>query len=199
MWKIHLLNIKYTLYSNYFFSIHWQDIMVANWLTNIMFVIFAKSCLFVFFFSSFLPEYKCAKVKLLVSTNRKQTSCRWYLFKGCWISGLCCQTCSSTVTRRTQVCKYLMDAMDWLSHFFFVCTLNSLLCSFDVYYFGSDCRRNLPVDLAEGVLRALCLQALGQVLMSLLYGPITTTSVQFDCLDEGRRANFSFIGQSNST
>jgi len=27
----------------------------------------------------------------------------------------------------------------------------------------SDFRRNLPVDLAEGVLRALCLQALGQV------------------------------------
>lgn len=26
------------------------------------------------------------------------------------------------------------------------------------------CRRNLPVDLAEGVLRALCLQALGQVI-----------------------------------
>lgn len=26
-----------------------------------------------------------------------------------------------------------------------------------------DCRRNLPVDLAEGVIRALSLQALGQV------------------------------------
>lgn len=29
----------------------------------------------------------------------------------------------------------------------------------------SNYRRNLPVDLAEGVLRALCLQALGQVLV----------------------------------
>ena len=46
---------------------------------------------------------------------------------------------------------------------FFLCTLSGFFHSFDVCYFGSDLRRNLPVDLAEGVLRALCLQALGQV------------------------------------
>ena len=38
-----------------------------------------------------------------------------------------------------------------------------------IYWSQFDCRRNLPVDLAEGVLRALCLQALGQVLTSSLH------------------------------
>lgn len=38
-----------------------------------------------------------------------------------------------------------------------------LMLLFLIFWLLLDCRRNLPVDLAEGVLRALCLQALGQV------------------------------------
>ena len=123
-------------------------------------------------------------VKLLVLPNRKQTGFCWYLLKGCWISGLCCQTCSSTVACGTQVSTYVMYAINWLSHFFFVYNLNSLLYSFDIHYFGSDFRRNLPVDLVEGTLRALCLQALGQVSIILSYGP-TKWSVVCPAVDYG--------------
>lgn len=41
--------------------------------------------------------------------------------------------------------------------------LLDLLGLFLLIFMLFPCRRNLPVDLAEGVLRALCLQALGQV------------------------------------
>ena len=114
------------------------------------------------FFHSILPQSDNVKVKILVSTNRKQTNFYWYLPKGFWISGLRSQTCSSTATCRTQVCTYLDCPI------FVLFNLNNLLHSFDVYYSGFDFRRNLPVDLAEGVLRALSLQALGQVSMFLL-------------------------------
>lgn len=50
----------------------------------------------------------------------------------------------------------------WPWVFLDVCISSFILTTDHVYY----CRRNLPVDLAEGVLRALCLQALGQVLCS---------------------------------
>lgn len=41
---------------------------------------------------------------------------------------------------------------------------------FDIFTISMTCRKDLPLDLTEGVLRALCMQALGQV---LIYSPIS--------------------------
>lgn len=102
---------------------------------------------------------------------RKETSLYWYVVEGSRILAFLYPACSPSVSSRTQVhwtnffCfkyRYLLrDYFEYSGYSFrafhaFEGTTNSLNCFY--------CRKNLPLDLEEGVLQALCLQALGQVI-----------------------------------
>lgn len=104
---------------------------------------------------------------------RVQTNIYWFAFEGSWIFRFCCQTCSPSVPTWRQVCwnsslKTTTYSFQMNLSFQVILTTNFMLWKVkltpeNIHY----CRKDLPLDLAEEVLEALCLQALGQV---KLYG-----------------------------
>ena len=145
-------------------------IYCGSWLTRNIFLLSYMPCVSnnVASLTPLCILFLLGSLNFWLITGRKQTSFCWYLLKGSWVSWLCCKACSSTVAWRTEVCTHVIQSVDCHT---VSCNLNNLL----LFYFfcitpltvGSDFRRNLPVDLTEGVLRALCLQSLGQVFIFL--------------------------------
>lgn len=126
----------------------------------------------------------------VLCTREQKGFCRCF-FEGSRLFGLCYQTHPPSDTSRAQVYVSLLSvsfsAWILIFFFFFILEQNFLNCIFlpeDIWRIiitlfhvhdvvNSKCpdcyghwfyfRRDLPIDLTEGVLRALCLQALGQV------------------------------------
>lgn len=107
---------------------------------------------------------------------REQTSFCWYFFEGSRIFGFRCPTCSPSVPPWTQVgtrnycfihyCMPTFLLFLWVTTFFLLFKVK--LTTATIAY----CRKDLPLDLAEGVLQALSLQALGHVYLNIWHPTI---------------------------
>lgn len=110
-------------------------------------------------------------------STRVQTTIYWFAFEGSRIFRFCYQTCSPSVHTWTQVCwnsSSNITAYSFLMNLSFQVnlTINFMLWKVKLTPGTINyCRKDLPLDLAEGVLEALSLQALGQV---KLYGLLST-------------------------